>query len=209
MLGINHAAIGDVCTRRYAHPSICRMLAENESDSSSAAYTLNVEWTEIALEVKSEYYSDDEEVSWQLSSEPFNEDIQNAGGIIVGVSMMLEYPNEDESPNPGLCTGLEDNVEDIIYGTASKNEWTLTQNDVNPGAHAVNLTWHNQSLLEMENISGLSEDEIMDQIDFGEMHMAPTTSASWSMLMPSMATSALTQTTVSRLQVQSVCLFSM
>ncbi len=143
-------------------------LAENESDSSSAAYTLNVEWTEIALEVKSEYYSDDEEVSWQLSSEPFNEDIQNAGGIIVGVSMMLEYPNEDESPNPGLCTGLEDNVEDIIYGTASKNEWTLTQNDVNPGAHAVNLTWHNQSLLEMENISGLSEDEIMDQIDFGE-----------------------------------------
>ncbi len=143
-------------------------LAENESDSSSAAYTLNVEWTEIALEVKSEYYSDDEEVSWQLSSEPFSEDIQNAGGIIVGVSMMLEYPNEDESPNPGLCTGLEDNVEDIIYGTASKNEWTLTQNDVNPGAHAVNLTWHNQSLLEMENISGLSEDEIMDQIDFGE-----------------------------------------
>ena len=143
-------------------------LAESDSDSSSAAYTLDVKWTEIALEVKSEYYSDDEEVSWQLSSEPFNEDIQNAGGIIVGVSMMLEYPNEDESPNPGLCTGLEDNVEDIIYGTVSKNEWTLTQNDVNPGAHAVNLTWHNQSLLEMENISGLSEDEIMDQIDFGE-----------------------------------------
>ncbi|MGB0329258.1 MAG: MFS transporter, partial [Candidatus Poseidoniaceae archaeon] len=74
---------------------------------------------------------------------------------------------EDESPNAGLCTGLEDNVEDIIYGTLSKTDWTLTQNDVNPGSHVVNLTWHNQSLLEMENISGMSDDEIMRQIDFG------------------------------------------
>ena len=82
--------------------------------------------------------------------------------------MELDYPNEDESPNVGLCTGLEDNVEDIIYGTASKNDWTLTQNDVNPGSHVVNLTWHNQSLLEMENISGMSDSEIMRQIDFGQ-----------------------------------------
>ena len=32
----------------------------------------------------------------------------------------MDYPNEDESFNAGLCTGLEDNVEDIIYGTVSK-----------------------------------------------------------------------------------------
>ena len=81
---------------------------------------------------------------------------------------MMDYPNEDESPNVGLCTGLEDNVEDIIYGTVSKNDWTLTQNDVNPGSHVVNLTWHNQSLLEMENISGMSDSEIMREIDFGQ-----------------------------------------
>ena len=142
-------------------------LGENEANTTASTRTLDVEWTEIPLETKSEYYSDEEAVSWQLSSDLVEEDIQNAGGIIVGFSMLLDYPNEDESPNAGLCTGLEDNVEDIIYGTVSKNDWTLTQNDVNPGSHVVNLTWHNQSLLEMENISGMSDDEIMRQIDFG------------------------------------------
>ena len=142
-------------------------LGENESNTTASTRTLDVEWTEIPLETKSEYYSDEEAVSWQLSSDLVEEDIQNAGGIIVGISMLLDYPNEDESPNVGLCTGLEDNVEDIIYGTLSKNDWTLTQNDVNPGSHVVNLTWHNQSLLEMEYISGMSDDEIMRQIDFG------------------------------------------
>ena len=142
-------------------------LGENESDATEPTRSLDVEWTEIPLEAKSEYYSDEEEVSWQLSSDLVEEDVQDAGGIVVGISMMLDYPNEDESPNVGLCTGLEDNVEDIIYGTVSKNDWTLTQNDVNPGSHVVNLTWHNQSLLEMENISGMSDDEIMRQIDFG------------------------------------------
>ncbi len=142
-------------------------LGENESNTTASTRTLDIKWTEIPLEAKSEYYSDEEAVSWQLSSDLVEEDIENAGGIIVGISMLLDYPNEDESPNVGLCTGLEDNVEDIIYGTVSKNDWTLTQNDVNPGSHVVNLTWHNQSLLEMENISGMSDDEIMQQIDFG------------------------------------------
>ena len=35
-----------------------------------------------------EYYSDEEAVSWQLSSDLVEQDIQNAGGIIVGISMM-------------------------------------------------------------------------------------------------------------------------
>ena len=143
-------------------------LGEGESNATASTRSLDVKWTEIPLETKSEYYSDEEAVSWQLSSDLVEEDIQNAGGIIVGISMVLDYPNEDESPNVGLCTGLEDNVEDIIYGTASKNDWTLTQNDVNPGSHVVNLTWHNQSLLEMENISGMSDSEILRQIDFGQ-----------------------------------------
>ena len=143
-------------------------LGESESDTTASKRSLDVKWTEIPLEAKSEYYSDEEAISWQLSSDLVETDIQNAGGIIVGVSMMLEYPNEDESPNVGFCTGLEDNVEDIIYGTVIKNDWALTQNDVNPGSHVVNLTWHNQSLLEMENISGMSDNEIMRQIDFGQ-----------------------------------------
>jgi PAT family beta-lactamase induction signal transducer AmpG len=143
-------------------------LGEPEAHSETGTYTLEATWTELPMEVKSEYYSDDQEVSWTLSSDPIQQEIQDAGGIIVGISMVLDYPNEDEAPNVGLCTGLEDNVEDIIYGTISKNGWSLTQNDVNPGSHTVNLTWHNQSLLDAGNVTGMSKDDIMSQIDFGE-----------------------------------------
>ena len=143
-------------------------LGEPETHSETGTYTLEVTWTELPMEVKSEYYSDDEEVSWTLSSDLAQQEIQDAGGIIVGISMVLDYPNEDEAPNVGLCTGLEDNVEDIIYGTISKNDWSLTQNDVNPGSHTVNLTWHNQSLLDAGNVTGMSKNDIMSQIDFGE-----------------------------------------
>ncbi len=143
-------------------------LGEPETHSETGTYTLEATWTEVPMEVKSEYYSDDEEVSWTLSSDLVQQEIQDAGEIIVGISMVLDYPNEDESPNVGLCTGLEENVQDIIYGTINKNNWALTQNDVNPGSHTVNLTWHNQSLLDAGNISGMSKDDIMSQIDFGE-----------------------------------------
>ena len=143
-------------------------LGESESNTEVETYTLKVEWKEIPLEVKSDYYPDDEEISWLLSSDLVEEEIQDAGGIIVGVSMVLDYPNEDETANFGLCTGLENNVPDLIYGTINKEDWTLTQSEFNPGTHAVNLTWHNQSLLSEENISGMSQDEILSQIDFGE-----------------------------------------
>ena len=143
-------------------------LGEPEAHSETGTYTLEATWTELPMEVKSQYYSDDEEVSWTLSSDLVQQEIQDAGGIIVGISMVLDYPNEDESPNVGLCTGLEENVQDIIYGTINKNNWALTQSDVNPGSHTVNLTWHNQSLLDAGNISGMSKDDIMSQIDFGE-----------------------------------------
>ncbi len=143
-------------------------LGEPEAHSETGTYTLEATWTELPMEVKSEYYSDDEEVSWTLSSDLVQQEIQDAGGFIVGISMVLDYPNEDEAPNVGLCTGLEDNVEDIIYGTISKNDWSLTQNDVNPGSHTVNLTWHNQSLLDAGNVTGMSKNDIMSQIDFGE-----------------------------------------
>ena len=143
-------------------------LGEPETHSETGTYTLEATWTELPMEVKSEYYSDDEEVSWTLSSDLVQQEIQDAGGIIVGISMVLDYPNEDESPNVGFCTGIEENVQDIIYGTINKNNWALTQSDVNPGSHTVNLTWHNQSLLDAGNISGMSKDDIMSQIDFGE-----------------------------------------
>ena len=148
--------------------SLAGCIADTDVNESPGTFTLDVEWTEIVLETKTQYYSDEEIVSWDLTSTSVDEQIREAGGIVVGVVMSLEYPEEDESPNFGLCTGFEDNVPDIISGTVSKNEWSLTNSDSNPGSHEVNLTWHNQSLLEKQNISGMTKSEILSQIDYGE-----------------------------------------
>ena len=148
--------------------SLAGCIADTDVNESPGTFTLDVEWTEIVLETKTQYYSDEEIVSWDLTSTSVDEQIREAGGIVVGVVMSLEYPEEDESPNFGLCTGFEDNVPDIISGTVSKNDWSLTNSDSNPGSHEVNLTWHNQSLLEKQNISGMTKSEILSQIDYGE-----------------------------------------
>ena len=148
--------------------SLAGCIADTDASESPGIFTLDVEWTEIVLETKTQYYSDEEIVSWDLTSTSVDEQIREAGGIVVGVVMSLEYPEEDESPNFGLCTGFEDNVPDIISGTVSKNDWSLTNSDSNPGSHEVNLTWHNQSLLEKQNISGMTKSEILSQIDYGE-----------------------------------------
>ena len=148
--------------------SLAGCIADTDVNESPGTFTLDVEWTEIVLETKTQYYSDEEIVSWDLASTSVDEQILEAGGIVVGVMMSLEYPEEDESPNFGFCTGFEDNVPDIISGTVSKNEWSLTNSDSNPGSHEVNLTWHNQSLFEKQNISGMTKSEILSQIDYGE-----------------------------------------
>jgi PAT family beta-lactamase induction signal transducer AmpG len=142
-------------------------LGEDDSDNASETITVEVVWTEVPLEAKSQYYSDGDDTPWELTSEPFTEQIQDAGGIVVGLVMVLDYPNEDETPNLGFCTGLESDAPDTILGTITKNDWTLTASEVNPGSHTVNLTWHNQSLLDAKNISGMSENDIRNQIDFG------------------------------------------
>ena len=148
--------------------SLAGCIADTDVNESPGTFTLDVEWTEIVLESKTQYYSDEEIVSWDLASTSVDEQILEAGGIVVGVMMSLEYPEEDESPNFGFCTGFEDNVPDIISGTVSKNEWSLTNSDSNPGSHEVNLTWHNQSLFEKQSISGMTKSEILSQIDYGE-----------------------------------------
>ena len=182
-------------------------LGEEAANASSGTYLIDSEWTVIALETKSEYYPDNENVSWEVTSDDVIQQVQDAGGIIVGISMLLEY-QEDESANFGLCTGLENNVPDTIYGTISKNDWTLTQNELNPGSHVVNLTWHNQSLLEVGNVTGMSEDEIMSQLDLGDEVYGTYNISIWLRQTHSVVNSARIPTTENRLKAQSLSLSS-
>ena len=140
---------------------------ESDLGGSKGTYDIEADWTVIELESKTEYYPDDEDVSWTLESTEFADEIETAGGNVVGILFELSYPNEDESAGFG-CTGLENDVQDIIYSTAQKNEWSKDGFDTNPGGHQVNLTWHNNSLLDLGTVSGFTQKEIHDQLAFGE-----------------------------------------
>ena len=140
---------------------------ESELGGPKGTYDIEADWTVIELESKTEYYPDNEDVSWTLESAEFADEIEIAGGNVVGILFELSYPNEDESAGFG-CTGLENDVQDIIYATAQKNEWSKDGFDTNPGGHQVNLTWHNNSLLDLGTVSGFTQKEIHDQLAFGE-----------------------------------------
>ena len=142
--------------------------AEEATDDRPGTYRVDGVITLVELESKTAYYDDDQNVAWSLSSEPVAEEIRLAGGNVVGVLMSLSYPGEDESPNPGFCTGLESNLQDVIYGTATKASWQLTAVERNPGAHDVNLTWYNQSLLEVDAITVDSVRDLHEQLSFGD-----------------------------------------
>ena len=140
---------------------------EDTSWGAEGDYAVNADWTVIEVENKVDYYNNGEAISWSVESDSVIEAINDAGGNVVGVMFDLDYPSEDETPNFG-CLGIENNVPDTIIGEVSKGQWDLDGSGNNPGSHAVNLTWHNNSLLSGDVISGLSEKEIYDQLAFGE-----------------------------------------
>jgi len=131
-------------------------------------YQVTGEWFSVELESKIDYYQDGENVTWSVESTTVSESINTFGGNVVGILLEVNYLTEDETANPGLCLGIEGNVADTISATANKGLWSLSQSGTNPGSHVVNLTWHNNSILENVNISGLSEKEIYHQLAFGE-----------------------------------------
>ena len=130
-------------------------------------YEVEATWTSVELETKTAFYADDEAVTWSVLDGEFDQQIEDAGGHVVGLVLAMSYPTDDETPG-GLCTGLEDNVPDIVSGTATKGEWTLEASDSGFGGHVVNLTWHDQAILDAGVATNLSEQEVLDRFVFGD-----------------------------------------
>ncbi len=84
---------------------------------------------------------------------------------IVGVRVVMSY-GEDESGGDGAsCTG--DAAADTISGSATHLNFTESadgQNNGGNGAHDVTVEWFNSSMVGA-TVSGLSESEIVSQID--------------------------------------------
>ncbi|MDP6232677.1 MAG: MFS transporter [Candidatus Poseidoniaceae archaeon] len=130
-------------------------------------YEVEATWTTVDLETKTAFYADDESVTWSVLDGEVDQQIEDAGGHVVGLVLAMSYPADDESPS-GLCTGLEADVPDIVSGTATKGEWSLELTDSGFGGHEVNLTWHDQAILDAGVATNLTEQEVLDRFVFGD-----------------------------------------
>ena len=130
-------------------------------------YEVEATWTTVELETKTAFYADDEAVTWSVLDGEIDQQIEDAGGHVVGLVLAMSYPTDDETPG-GLCTGQETDVPDIVSGTATKGEWTLEASDSGFGGHEVNLTWHDQAILDAGVATNLSEQEVLDRFVFGD-----------------------------------------
>ncbi|MBD39163.1 MAG: hypothetical protein CMB11_02090 [Euryarchaeota archaeon] len=141
---------------------------DTEEDALGGVGTYDVEatWTTVELETKTAFYADDEPVTWSVLDGDLDQQIEDAGGHVVGLVLAMSYPTDDETPG-GLCTGLETDVPDIVSGTAAKGAWSLEASDSGFGGHEVNLTWHDQAVLDAGVATNLTEQEVLDRFVFG------------------------------------------
>ena len=137
----------------------CLSMSE-ETLGGVGTYEVEATWTTVELETKTAFYADDEAVTWSVTDGELDQQIEDAGGHVVGLVLAMSYPADDESPS-GLCTGQETDVPDIVSGTATKGEWTLEASDSGFGGHEVNLTWHDQAILDAGVATNLSEQGVI------------------------------------------------
>lgn len=78
---------------------------------------------------------------------------------IVGVRVSMTYAEDETSQN---CLGP--NAPDDISGTITHGEYTNTSVGQNPGSHAVEANWHDNSIIGT-NVSDMSESEIIALLD--------------------------------------------
>ena len=85
---------------------------------------------------------------------------------IVGVRVVMSYGEDESGGNGPLCFGGQD-AADTISGSATHGEFTESADGQNGGQnseHDVTVEWFNSSMVGA-SVSGLSESEIVSQID--------------------------------------------
>jgi len=132
-----------------------------------ADYNINGELTYIQLADGIEYIADGETL---VIDDLHTDAVDDAEDMnIVGVRVMMSYGEDEEaqglSCGPGPLSGQD--AADTISGTAMHagfNGSAEGQNNGGNGAHDVTVEWFNSSMVGAE-VSGLSESEIISQID--------------------------------------------
>jgi hypothetical protein len=130
-------------------------------------YVVNGEVETILLEEGGEYIEDGGEWPASQTSDAVRNEIETAGGNVVGIRITLTY-DEDEETSGNCVAGAGNDAADTITATLEHNEMTETGSGENPGSHTVELTWVNLSLLDEEVISGMSGSAIADDLTAGD-----------------------------------------
>jgi len=136
--------------------------------SAVGDYVVNGEIETILLEEGDQYIQDGEEWPVSQTSDAVRNEIETAGGNVVGIRITLTY-DEDETASGASCGVVGGSAAaDTITATLEHDEMTNSGTGENPGSHTVDLTWVNLSLLDEEVISGMSGSDIADELDAGD-----------------------------------------
>ena len=155
-----------------AFPGYFAMKGGNASGSGAmggvADYNVNGELTYIQIADGIEYIADGDTL---MIDDLHTDSVDGAEDMnIVGVRVMMSYGEDEETQGPPpTCAGPlgGQDAADTISGTAMHAGFNNTedgQNNGGNGAHDVTVEWFNSSMVGAE-VSGLSESEIVSQID--------------------------------------------
>ena len=154
-----------------AFPGYFAMKGGDSSGSGAmggvADYNINGELTYIQLADGIEYIADGETL---MIDDLHTDAVDDAEDMnIVGVRVMMSYGEDEEGQGPPSCVGIfsGQNAGDTISGTAMHAGFNATadgQNNGGNGGHEVVVEWFNSSMVGA-TVSGLSESEIVSQID--------------------------------------------
>ena len=125
-------------------------------------YTVTGEFSYIDFDNGGGYITDGDTLTIPLNTDALSSEDQ--GKNIVGILVSMSY-EEDEQAQGVPC--FSQTAPDTITGSATHLEFSNSadgQNQGGSGSHDVATTWYNESMIGTE-VNGLSESEIVDQLD--------------------------------------------
>ena len=131
-------------------------------------YKVSGEYTFIELDSATEGIADGETLTLELHSDAVQSQIEGKNLVAVIVNMTYDE-DESEGNNFVACSfpGANDNAPDTISATVSRGNNTASGSGQNPGTHEVTAEWYDSSIIGTV-VSGLSESQIMDELEGGE-----------------------------------------
>jgi len=161
--------VGLIIFFMLAFPLLFSYAANNISSSGALGtvgdYKVSGEYTFIELDSGTEGIADGDTLTLELNSDAVQSQIE--GKNLVAVIVNMTYDEDEEAI--GICAGPlgGNDAPDTISATVSRGNNTASGSGQNPGTHEVTAEWYNSSIIGTV-VTGLSESEIMDELEGGE-----------------------------------------